>query len=229
MLVQPGTFGVFQVKLWHLIEYKLCLVNRGSQSSYFLPFKVKTYLRWFLLFHIVSSKQNSQSTQQCGEGSGKQNKTKQHCSLFLWLCDSQAKPSCRPSRFLAQNSQGRAEPGGASWVCAQRPREAVRVLTISAAGPTGGAVVYGHCAVRYWELLGVSSASPDFLPPCVGSLWPEPVINSPHSFPAHSIPGPRSGPVVTALPPALGIHSCACAPCPTFCFSSIFPDFNIHF
>ena len=112
MLVQPGTFGVFQVKLWHLIECKLCLVNRGSQSSYFLPFKVKTYLRWFLLFHIVSSKQNSQSTQQCGEGSGKQNKTKQHCSLFLWLCDSQAKPSCRPSRFLAQNSQGRAEPAG---------------------------------------------------------------------------------------------------------------------
>ena len=122
MLAQLEAFNNFQVKLWHFIECKPCLVNHRNWNSYFLPFKAKTYLRLSFLFShcLIKAKLAEHETMWLGQWI-KHTHTHTHThthqnlengNIFLWLCNGKVKPSCHLSGFLCENSKGGSEQLG---------------------------------------------------------------------------------------------------------------------
>ena len=79
-LAQLEAFNIFQVKLWHFIECKPCLVNHRNWNSYFLPFKAKTYLRLSFLFShcLIKAKLAEHETMWLGQRIWKKKKKKKN-------------------------------------------------------------------------------------------------------------------------------------------------------
>lgn len=182
-LAQLEAFNIFQVKLWHFIECKPCLVNHRNWNSYFLPFKAKTYLRLSFLFShcLIKAKLAEHETMWLGQRIWKKKKKTQqnleNGNIFLWLCNAKSNQAaiCLDSCVRIQKE------GLNSWEACL-----IRDQPWKGKQPEYSPLAYffpqceqtNRRSCVFWILgcllpgnpRGISQASPNFLPLLVGSV-----------------------------------------------------------